>query len=66
MLVGVHLYSENTDLSYSLPLSSTISHKAGEDLRVLFLLDATCIVQNDTEVVYILSEVAGADLNLAI
>ena len=66
MLVGVHLYSENTDLSYSLPLSSTISQKAGEDLRVLFLLDATCIVQDDTEVVYILSEVAGADLNLAI
>lgn len=50
----------------SLPLSSKISQKAGEDLRVLFLLDATCIVQDDTEVVYILSEVAGADLNLAI
>lgn len=66
MLVGVHLYSANTDLSCSLPLSSTISQKAGEDLRVLFVLDASCLVQDHTEVLYILSEVAGGDLNLAI
>lgn len=60
-------YILQTLISHALCLlSSTISQKAGEDLRVLFVLDASCLVQDHTEVVYILSEVAGGDLNLAI